>query len=364
VRASFLFIAQRISLSASIAEAFGKSVVHSKTNMTSGYSLTLDCSRKGERLASATQLETVLYILSPSYSGSTLLTFLLARHPEIATVGELKAATVGADASYRCSCGVLLRACSFWKAISNVMHARGYEFSIGDFGTHFRGGGALFHRIINTGVRGGVWPVLSDSIICGVPTYRRALADIVRQNVSMMEAISDLQRSRIFLDSSKDPERLRVLQRHCGNGIKVIRLLRDGRAIANSYMKHYRVSITVAAREVARTSAACDRVMDDIPSGDKLTLRYEDLCSAPEAALQRIYSLISLEPAAEADRRSPLDLHILGNVMRLDDSDSIRLDEKWRSELCDEDLDSFEQIAGQLNGRYGYAGGARVAPLE
>ncbi|MGH9515370.1 MAG: sulfotransferase [Terriglobales bacterium] len=315
-------------------------------------------------MASATQVDTVLYILSPSYSGSTLLTFLLARHPEIATVGELKAATVGADTEYRCSCGVLLHACSFWEGIANAMHARGGEFSIVNFGTHFRASGVLFRCIINAGVRGGAWPVLSDSIICRVPSYRRALADIVRQNVLMMEAICQLQRGRIFLDASKDPERLRVLRQHCGKRIKAIRLLRDGRAVAHSYMKHYRVSMAVAGREVARTMAACDRVMDGIASGDKLTLRYEELCSDPETALQRIYSLASLEPVAEGGRRSPPDLHILGNVMRLGNTNSIRLDEKWRSELSNKDLDSFQQIAGQLNSGYGYTQGARTAGAE
>ena len=37
----------------------------------------------------------LVYILSPSYSGSTLLTFLLNTHPEIATIGELKAQALG-----------------------------------------------------------------------------------------------------------------------------------------------------------------------------------------------------------------------------------------------------------------------------
>ncbi|MGH8543075.1 MAG: hypothetical protein ACREX3_05465 [Gammaproteobacteria bacterium] len=38
---------------------------------------------------------TLAYIASPSYSGSTLMTFLLGGHPAVATVGELKAAGIG-----------------------------------------------------------------------------------------------------------------------------------------------------------------------------------------------------------------------------------------------------------------------------
>ena len=37
----------------------------------------------------------LLYILAPSYSGSTLLTYLLSQHDAIATVGELKATSRG-----------------------------------------------------------------------------------------------------------------------------------------------------------------------------------------------------------------------------------------------------------------------------
>ena len=63
----------------------------------------------------------MIYILSPSYSGSTLLTCLLARHPDIATVGELKASALGSLDSYKCSCGELLRECQFWDRIASRM---------------------------------------------------------------------------------------------------------------------------------------------------------------------------------------------------------------------------------------------------
>ena len=71
--------------------------------------------------------ESVLYILGPSYSGSTLLTLLLAQHPQIATIGELKAATVGRIPDYRCSCGQLLRECALWRDVQARMQRRGFD---------------------------------------------------------------------------------------------------------------------------------------------------------------------------------------------------------------------------------------------
>ena len=59
----------------------------------------------------------LVYILAPSYTGSTLLTFLLAQHKSIATIGELKATAREDLETYRCSCGSLMRKCHFWKTL-------------------------------------------------------------------------------------------------------------------------------------------------------------------------------------------------------------------------------------------------------
>ena len=51
----------------------------------------------------------LIYIMSPSFSGSTLLTFLMGAHPSVATVGELKATSLGDIDEYDCSCGSRIR---------------------------------------------------------------------------------------------------------------------------------------------------------------------------------------------------------------------------------------------------------------
>jgi hypothetical protein len=40
--------------------------------------------------------------------------------------------------------------------------------------------------------------------------------------------------------------------------------------------------------------------------------------------------------------------------MRLRPDGRIRQDEKWRSSLSRRDLDTFDEVAGDLNRRYGY----------
>jgi hypothetical protein len=46
--------------------------------------------------------------------------------------------------------------------------------------------------------------------------------------------------------------------------------------------------------------------------------------------------------------------HILGNDMRLKSGSDIRLDERWRKNLSQADLATFDEVAGDLNRKYGY----------
>ena len=74
-----------------------------------------------------------VYIASPSYSGSTLLTFLLAAHPEVASIGELKASAMGDADAYTCSCGAPIRRCPFWRRVCDELARRGLDFDLDDF---------------------------------------------------------------------------------------------------------------------------------------------------------------------------------------------------------------------------------------
>jgi len=303
----------------------------------------------------STRRPELLYILGPSYSGSTLLTFLLARHPKIATIGELKATALGDIDVYRCSCGALLKECAFWQRIQAAMQERGAPFSFGEFGTDFNSGPRNFGRAVRAGVRGAVWGALSTLALATVPSWRRRLGNIVVQNRLLIGIISELQGGRVFLDGSKDPDRLRQLALHLDRKVKVIRLIRDGRGVTNSYMKHYKVGMDVALSEWLGTERGCDQVLSELPAGNVLTLQYEELCRNPRETLAAIWRFAGLEAEPEHQRSEVSDFHILGNAMRLDPGKAIALDEKWRKELRADALALFERLAGGRNRQYGYA---------
>ena len=96
----------------------------------------------------------LIYIMSPSYSGSTLLTMLLAQHPQIASIGELKATAMGPMDNYQCSCGEPLLQCGFWRELTSRLTARGLPFSLDRFGTHFASSNPVFNRVLGAQLRG------------------------------------------------------------------------------------------------------------------------------------------------------------------------------------------------------------------
>ena len=296
----------------------------------------------------------LVYILAPSYTGSTLLTFLLAQCPEIATVGELKATSRGDLNEYCCSCGQLQRACEFWQQVATEMHKCDPTFTLEDFGTHFRADPYVCDRVLRAGVRGRAFEATRALMLNYWPGCRTRFDAIGRRNRQLIEVLCGLQGGEIFLDGSKDPNRLKFLIASGYWDIKAIYLIRDGRGATSSYMRHYGVSMDIAAREWRRVHQECDRVVENLDRGKYMEVRYEELCTKPEQTLGAIYAFLGLGKAGSETAWQSSENHIMGNQMRFNSTSEIVLDEKWRNTLRQQDFVTFDAIAGDLNQAYGY----------
>lgn len=301
------------------------------------------------------ELRSLAYVLSPSYSGSTLLTFLLAAHPEIATIGELKATAMGEIDTYACSCGAKIRECKFWRRLSESLAGRGIEFDLSDFGTHFRMQSRYWNdRVLRARVRRPAIEMVRRAAITILPGMRARLRAIQTKNLAIIRAIISLQGGSTFLDGSKDAVRLMYLLDSDVPDVRVIYLIRDGRGMCNSYMRHYNVPMETAAVEWVRTHRECDWVLRRVSAGSQIRIRYEDLCLKPPDLLGALHRFLGVEhTGVPADFRT-VDHHILGNSMRLRNVGEIGLDEKWRSKLTTDDLAVFDRIGGALNRGFGY----------
>lgn len=301
-------------------------------------------------------MTTLVYIVSPSYSGSTLLTFLLGAHPDIATIGELKATSMGDIEQYRCSCGELIRACTFWRTLTERLGDRGIEFDVADFGTHFRldTRGDLADRLLSARVRTGALEMVRGAALRVLPRASDEMHRILERNLALINGVTEINGASVFLDGSKDPIRLKHLHASGLWNVKVVHLIRDGRGCCNSYIKHYQSSMAVAAEEWRKTHDECERMRKLVAPNDWMSMGYEDLCANPTGTIEATFRFIGIDPKlAPRDLRST-EHHILGNAMRLGSPKEIRQDQKWRTELAKQDLATFARVAGRRNRSYGY----------
>ncbi len=299
-----------------------------------------------------------VYMLAHSFSGSTLLSFLLGAHPEVATIGEMFIVEGIDPETYVCSCGRRILECPFFSGVSREMAARGFRFDIRDPGLAFRSAGeGLARRVIAAEPRGPVLETAREAALRLLPSARQALAGTLRRNQAVVEVVTGLQGGRAFVDSSKRPGRLLHLRRIPSFDVRVIHLVRDPRAVACSSMKNLDRTAGQGARSWTAAAELAERVRRHFPEESWLTLRYEDLCREPDAALDRVFGFIGVQPGFRVPDFRAFEHHIIGNRMRLSGTSEIRLDERWKAALAPDQVREVDGIAGTAGGRYGYTGG-------
>jgi len=293
------------------------------------------------------------YIASNSFSGSTLLTLLLGGHPSIATVGELKWGKLDLQ-TYRCSCGDLLRECDYWRRLQVLLAERAIPFDLQNPRTQFECDGLLTSRCSRMLPRGPLFEFGRDAILGLIPGARQQWARFRQVNREVIRAMLDLDKAAQFVDASKDSLRLRYLIDSGDYLIRIIHLVRDGRAVTYSTIKNEGAFAGHAANEWVETQRQITRLAKRIPSEHYLFFRYEDLCRNPEDSLSQLCDFMKLDRVNLLEAYTQVKQHVLGNRMRLEAPGQIKLDEKWRTMLKPEQLAAFESIGGQLNRSFGY----------
>ena len=317
------------------------------------------------------------YLLAASHSGSTLLAMLLGAQPGACTAGELKATSLGDAASYRCSCRDRILDCDFWNQIATAMAARGYaDFQITRAGTNiFEIDSPYTRRLLAPVYRGGTLEIIRDLALSFSPMWNAHLADCNDRNLALIESLLDVTGAAVVIDSSKVALRLKYLLKIPGLDLRVIRVIRDGRAVALTYTDDWTFadskdpdmrgggtgirrpplgSMIAAANTWKRSNESCDALTARLPATQWTEVRYEDLCSDPEGTLKRLVTFLNLDPDKVRLAFRAVPQHVIGNGMRMDSSSEVSLDERWKSHLCKEDLQVFDAIAGDLNRCYGY----------
>jgi hypothetical protein len=268
-----------------------------------------------------------LYLLGLEHSGSTLVAFLLNSHPAIASVGETAAVDQILPARWEtgrglCSCGRAYVSCPFWIRTLAGLSARGFGLgSPNPFGPQPE------------------------------PQADEKLA-------AFAHAALDVQQKQVFLDASKKADYLPRLAANPYLNLKVLDLYRDGRGIVNSWRKNNpNRPVEELTREWIRREERRQQVLDDIDAESIFRLGYEALCQDPAGWTEQILAFLNLVAGAFSTGgfKSDAEHHIIGNPMRLDENETIRLDESWRRELTTAMLADFASAGGTAaNAQNGY----------
>lgn len=304
-----------------------------------------------------------IYIASPSFSGSTVLTMLLGGHPDVVTVGELKGGQENLD-TYTCSCGALIRCCPFWLRLVATLADHGYTYDLSDRRTMPAFGmpsAVLADRVIRRRFGSRFFELSRDVFLALWPGCRRRITYIQNYTQDFIDILLRQVGASVFVDSSKDPIRIKYLSQMPSIELYVVHLIRDGRGVSNSARKNERITVAAAAAEWRNTNLEIERVTRRHCAGRTLRVSYEAFCDSPERVLTEILGFAGLGDQYSLPEAATRELHLLGNRARLRTVLPLRVDESWREQLQNADLTVFEQIAGNLNRRYGYSA-ARALP--
>ncbi|HUF40141.1 MAG TPA: sulfotransferase [Anaerolineales bacterium] len=289
-----------------------------------------------------------VFIMGLAHCGSTLLTFLVNAHPEIASVGEIERLRLFIPDSWSrktdgCSCGRSFYACPFWNRALAGFAARGHGFDKIDYFNY-------------------------------TPPQKQIADEKLK---AFVEAVLDVTGKRVFLDASKQPALIEPLFANPYLDVRVINLYRDARASINAWLKDLNPEAshlsaranrlenvlfrTFHAWRVIRSWRQKERerqaVLASLPVERVLSVKYETLAAAPRETMEKIFAFLGVEAGQGTVEgfKSSVEHHIIGNPMRISGQERIVVDESWRTEMQANTLHLFRLLGGErLNREMGY----------
>lgn len=299
----------------------------------------------------------VVYLVGTSYCGSTLLSLLADAHPQLASVGELDGPIRPWDTlEFPCSCGQAIGECPFWQAVAEQMQAREMPLDLASFGIRFRlARGKWANHLLGRSLGGNWRDDVRDRWVQRLAPARAAGIGAWRQRYrAMVESVLAVTGQRVLLDATKDPvQGWRACQVQ-GLDVRILHLVRDPRGFVASCVKKD-LGLTRNLRWWVKNAAAAERLRARVGDGRFLRVRYEDLCAQPLEALNALARFAGVEPLDALPDWRHRSHHVIGNRMRLGDTDAIRLDESWRDQLPPLVLSAVTKTTRRWRKKLGYA---------
>lgn len=293
----------------------------------------------------------VAYITSSSFSGSTLLTFILNSHPKLGTISEFDImSAIRNDPDYLCSCGDKIRQCKFFLELKHIMNSAGMEFELDNMELMFN---VFASEKINRYLTQKI-PLFDsttlenfrENILKLVPPYSRFIQNMHEKNKIFMQAVLKLQNANIFLDANKNPYRIkRLSEKH---QVLPIYVYKNGIAGAYSfYSKRASRKPGFSFRDACiiwfKEQITINRVIVDSSPNRALSISYSEMCNDTQSVVNKIYDLCGVEHQSIAGFYEKPH-HIIGNVMRVKNIDKIVETTAWRDNLGQKEIETYFRI--------------------
>jgi hypothetical protein len=294
----------------------------------------------------------IIYITGWLRSGSTIVGNVLNEVPGFFHAGELHFLwknAAGRGANELCGCGQALTGCPLWSAVladgrpagpSGPAHAE-----------------AVIRRQRACVRTRYTWRILDRGLWCA------DLREHAAQMGATYHAVAERTGARVIVDSAKIPAEAALLPHLDGVAPYYLHLVRDPRAVAQSYRqaKQY-VDPMSAGRSTAYWHAfnrACTAVTRRYPDRS-LFLRYEEFIADPRAAVDAMLARCGEDRAANPLRDRAVELHpnhtVTGNPDRFRAGTTVirGTDDTWRAALPARDRLTAQALSWPLFPRYGY----------
>lgn len=301
----------------------------------------------------------MLYILGAGRSGSTLLEIVLGNLPGFFSVGEIRFYWQYLEIhDLLCGCGDPLESCPIWK---DVRTGLGHSLSEADQQRLAH----LAERFDRS--RHLPW------IAAGLPARLSAYRELAGATAQLYQEVRRVSGCRVLVDSSKVPSHLDLLLRSRALDVRVIHLVRDGRAVAYSWSRRQKRELARSADDarLPRHSLVRALVTWMVENSFAHTigrrasaytlLRYEDFVQAPATALGRALAEVGLDgPDIGWVDDQPFEVapthSVGGNPMRFKARRSIEIrpTEEWRERLPKSLRLALGALAAPSLLRYGY----------
>lgn len=309
-------------------------------------------------------MKKLIYILSPSYSGSTILDLYLGQQEGVCSLGEihrLAASQAERIMSFgnRCSCGQRLHDCEYWEShrlsIFNQIGIRpnsdwselSFQPETGFYSDQNQKIIALYYRYLNLfRLRQGL-----------KLTQKFHLKG--RNQWSFFRAFSNSSQADYLVDSSKSVTPLMCLASCNPESILILRLIRDGRGILYSRIKRGHKNIKKITKSWKQESNKLDRALKSIEA-DHIVVHYEDFCRSPNETVRKILTSCNSEtlPDLAGDNSvQQISQHhsIPGSSILSQKILTPKLDNTWQEKLEESEIEQFNRYGKALNEKYGYS---------